>query len=309
MQVRAATVATSVVMFLLSGGCSDGHRSTATAPSVSGSLFISSVSPRYGSSAESTIITIRGSGFAAGATVSIGAVTVPATFVGQASLTAAVPAQPAGVHDVTVTNHDGASATLRSGFQFMVGISAEHVPITIAGQILVEDSDSPVARAAVRLVGSRTAAPVPPQSDDDGRFVLEGTISRDAETLSLSVAAENAGSWSLFIPRATAAAAVVRVPELIIRAGKQLTSAMNFSNALSCTFEDVPCRRLFVDGPPGSRIDLELVAEAGQQVGLFVQEPFRAPSDYPKRVTVSPSQIWIMGAGGTFTIKAPPAGD
>jgi len=77
----------------------------------------------------------------------------------------------------------------------------------------------------------------------------------------------------------------VRVPELIIRAGKQLTSAMNSSNALSCTFEDVACRRLFVDGPPGSRIDLELVAEEGQEVGLILAESILAPRDYPRRLT------------------------
>jgi hypothetical protein len=83
------------------------------------SLTISSVSPNSGGTAGGTVVTITGSNFASGATVSFGG--SPASgvsFVNATQLKATTPAHAAGSVNVAVTNPDGASAMLPGGFTF-----------------------------------------------------------------------------------------------------------------------------------------------------------------------------------------------
>ena len=73
----------------------------------------SSISPVVGSSNGGTAVTLSGSNFLTGATVSFGG--VPATsvvVVSSSTITAVTPANPAGPVNVTVTNPDGQAATL-----------------------------------------------------------------------------------------------------------------------------------------------------------------------------------------------------
>jgi hypothetical protein len=82
---------------------------------------IASVSPNSGTTSGGTSVTITGTGFASGATVSFGG--APATsvnVVGSASITAATPAHAAGTVNVVVTNPDNQSATLTNGFTYTV---------------------------------------------------------------------------------------------------------------------------------------------------------------------------------------------
>lgn len=86
---------------------------TATPPA------ISSVSPASGGAAGGTVVTITGSNFASGATVSFGG--SPASnvsFVNSTQLKAATPAHAAGSVAVAVTNPDGTNAVLAGGFTF-----------------------------------------------------------------------------------------------------------------------------------------------------------------------------------------------
>lgn len=80
---------------------------------------ISSVSPSSGDTSGGTVVTITGSNFANGATVSFGG--SPASnvsFVSSTQVKASTPAHAAGSVNVAVTNPDGASATLAGGFTF-----------------------------------------------------------------------------------------------------------------------------------------------------------------------------------------------
>ena len=89
-------------------------------------LSISSVNPNTGSTAGGTDITISGSGFQTGATVTLGGLAATNVNVtSSTSITAKTPLGPAseqaGVpRDVVVTNPDGTSATLTRGFTYFV---------------------------------------------------------------------------------------------------------------------------------------------------------------------------------------------
>src|SRR5207249_4926111 len=76
-------------------------------------------SPGPGTSSGGTAVTITGTGFAAGATVSLGGTAATnVTVVSSTSLTATTAAHAAGVVNVVVTNSDGQSGTLTGGYTY-----------------------------------------------------------------------------------------------------------------------------------------------------------------------------------------------
>ncbi|MGA9771367.1 MAG: IPT/TIG domain-containing protein, partial [Blastocatellia bacterium] len=82
--------------------------------------MISGISPASGSVSGGTSVTISGSNYASGASVSIGGVTATSVnVVNSSTITAITGAHAAGVVDVVVANSDGQSATLPSGFTYV----------------------------------------------------------------------------------------------------------------------------------------------------------------------------------------------
>ena len=95
----------------------------AAAPTVSG------VSGNSGTSAGGTAITITGTNFLAGATVTVGgAACTSVTLVSATSITCTTPAGSAGAQDVVVTNTDTQAATLSGGFTYIAPPSATATP-------------------------------------------------------------------------------------------------------------------------------------------------------------------------------------
>jgi IPT/TIG domain len=80
----------------------------------SGPPTITSVSPTSGT--PGTQVTITGTNFESGATVTFGSTAASAVFVSATQLTASVPSVGTGTYSLTVTNPDPASAMLNSGF-------------------------------------------------------------------------------------------------------------------------------------------------------------------------------------------------
>ena len=110
--------ATNYIIFYTAGSVNV----TAPLPTVTG------VSPATASAAGATAITITGTGFLNGATVSIGG--VPATsvaFVSATSITAVTPAHAAGVVSVVVTNPDSGAGTGANLFTYTAAISTPTV--------------------------------------------------------------------------------------------------------------------------------------------------------------------------------------
>ncbi len=94
-----------------------------TAPSVT------AVSPASGGTSGGTPVTVTGTGFLSGATVSLGgsACTSP-TVVSTTSITCSTPAHAAGAVAVTVTNPDTASGSLAGGYTYTDGASPTSRP-------------------------------------------------------------------------------------------------------------------------------------------------------------------------------------
>ena len=85
----------------------------------SSSPAISSVSPGSGGATGGTVVTITGSNFASGATVTFGGGSATnVSFVSSTQLKASTPAHAAGSVNVVVTNPGGANAVLAGGFTF-----------------------------------------------------------------------------------------------------------------------------------------------------------------------------------------------
>ncbi|HYT94788.1 MAG TPA: S8 family serine peptidase, partial [Gemmataceae bacterium] len=99
----------------------DGSTATTSTTVAAAAVTVSSVAPTQGAAGATVPVTVNGSGFAAGATLSVGAgITVSSVSVGSATqLTATLTIATGavlGARDVTVTNSGGGSATLTGGF-------------------------------------------------------------------------------------------------------------------------------------------------------------------------------------------------
>ncbi len=87
---------------------------TAPAPTVT------SITPNTGSANGGTAVTIAGTGFLSGATVSFGGTSATGvTVVNSTSIVAAAPAHSAGMVSVVVTNTDSQSGTLANGYTYV----------------------------------------------------------------------------------------------------------------------------------------------------------------------------------------------
>ncbi len=83
---------------------------------------ILTITPNTGPTTGGTLVTIRGSGFAPGATVTIGGnPATGVTVVDAMTITATSPPGAAGLANVTVTNPNGRANTLTNGFTFTAG--------------------------------------------------------------------------------------------------------------------------------------------------------------------------------------------
>jgi IPT/TIG domain-containing protein len=99
----------------LNGTLSGGFTYSAVNPAPS----VTAINPNNGSTDGGTAVTVTGTGFLAGATLSIGGTTAPgASVVSATSITATTPAHGAGPVDVVVTNSDGKKGTLLGGYTY-----------------------------------------------------------------------------------------------------------------------------------------------------------------------------------------------
>ena len=111
---------------------------------------ISNVSPNSGPAAGGTTVTITGTNFAAGATVTLG--TTAATnvvIVSGTQITATTPAHAAGAVTVTVTNPGGQGGSLSNGFTYQSAVAIGF------GQVAAATPQSPTATVSVTYPGAQ----------------------------------------------------------------------------------------------------------------------------------------------------------
>jgi hypothetical protein len=126
-------------------------------PSVTG------VAPNSGTSSGGTSISISGNNFLPGATVQVGGVSATnVTFSSPTALLALTPAHGAGVVDVRVTNPDGQTGTLTSGFTYVaIPTIASINPVTgppAGGTVVVINGGNFVTGATVQFGGVAATA-------------------------------------------------------------------------------------------------------------------------------------------------------
>ncbi|MCI0340948.1 MAG: IPT/TIG domain-containing protein [Planctomycetales bacterium] len=98
-----------------------------------GPPVVTNVSPAFGPTAGGTTITVTGSAFQGGATIAIGGtLATSVALVSATQLTAVTPAGTAGAQTVVVTNLDGQSGALGSGFTYGSPPSAAPVVTNVA---------------------------------------------------------------------------------------------------------------------------------------------------------------------------------
>jgi hypothetical protein len=100
-----------------SAGCSDAKSANVTR--VIPPVTVTSVSPNFGTVTGGTIVTVNGTGFAAGATLTFGGTAATNVVVVSAiKITAKTPVHAAGAVNVTVTNTDTSTGTLTNGYTY-----------------------------------------------------------------------------------------------------------------------------------------------------------------------------------------------
>jgi hypothetical protein len=116
----AAGTLTLNVTVTTAAGCTDAKSANVTVNPVPPSVTVTGVTPSVGRAAGGTNVTISGSGFQSGATVTFGgAAATNVVRVSATSITATTPAHAVGTVDVTVTNPDSSSGTLNGGFTYV----------------------------------------------------------------------------------------------------------------------------------------------------------------------------------------------
>jgi len=101
-------------------GCDDSPPSRPTPLPQPEPLNLLTILPNMGSTVSPGLVTIRGTGFLAGATVTLDAPATEVVVVNSTTITALAPAHEAGRVDVVVTNPGGQSARLTGAFTYSV---------------------------------------------------------------------------------------------------------------------------------------------------------------------------------------------
>jgi Domain of unknown function (DUF1929)/IPT/TIG domain/Glyoxal oxidase N-terminus len=191
-----------------SGSLANGYTYVNPAPTVA------SITPAAGTANGGTAVTITGTGFLSGATVSFGGAAATNVAVGKStSITATSPAHAAGTVDIVVTNTDARNGSLANGYTYTSSLGLEMSPgdpnsVTVsAGQtasyMLALGGAGSSGAATLSCTGAPTGVTcsLPASKVFDAVALTSFTVT--AKTTSRSIAALRApasgpksGSWS-----------------------------------------------------------------------------------------------------------------
>ena len=113
-------IVTSLAIMAIAPGCG-GNSPTAPTPPPTPAFSVTSITPNIGSTVFTGAVTIHGTGFISGATVTLGAAATSVSFVNSTTIAATAPAHDVGTVDVIVTNPGGQSARLAGAFTYVDG--------------------------------------------------------------------------------------------------------------------------------------------------------------------------------------------
>ena len=177
------------------GTLNNGYTYTTSNPAPT----VASINPNAGPVAGGTAVTITGTGFLAGATVSLGGTAATnVNVVGSTSITATTPAHTAGSVSVVVTNTDAQSGTLTNGYTYRnpaptvtsitpnTGTTAGGTSVTIAGTGFATGATVSIggtAATAVNVVSSTSITAITPAHTSGAANVVVTNSDAQAGTL------------------------------------------------------------------------------------------------------------------------------
>ncbi len=161
---------------------------------------IAAVAPTSGPEAGGTVVTITGSGFVPGATVSFGTAAATAVSVtGSGSLRATAPARSAGSVDVVVANPDGQTARMNGVFSYVGSAPAPPPPSAPVAPTVTAVSPASATTAggtAVTVTGSGFAAGATVSFDGTPG---SNVVVQSATSITTSTPAHAAGSVAVVV--------------------------------------------------------------------------------------------------------------
>ncbi len=114
------------------GTLTSGYTYTTT-PASNPAPTVTSISPNSGTNNGATAVTVRGTGFLAGATLKLGGTSATGvTVANSTTISATTPAHAAGAVSVVVTNTDAKSGTLNNGYTFTAPPAPNPAPTVIS---------------------------------------------------------------------------------------------------------------------------------------------------------------------------------
>ena len=167
-------VCSLLLLALLLPGCGGGTTTPkTTAPPANPAPAVIAISPTSGTTSGGTAVTITGTGFLTGATVSLGGTAATGvTVVNATSITANTPPHAAGAVAVMVTNADSQSATMNSAYTYVAPPPPPPIPAptvtsisptsgsTNGGNTVTITGTGFLSGATVKLGGTSSAAVV-----------------------------------------------------------------------------------------------------------------------------------------------------
>ena len=125
----------------LTVGCEQAAPTRPTPAQQPETLRVTAITPTSGPGTAPLAVTIRGTGFVNGATVTVGSAATAVVVLDGTTISAVTQAHGPGPVDVVVTNPTGASATLDAGFTYLVDlpytISSSLSTVAVGGQVSV----------------------------------------------------------------------------------------------------------------------------------------------------------------------------
>jgi hypothetical protein len=185
-----------------------------------------------------------------------------------------------------------ANALVITGIVPVAGKPAEHTAVRISG-----DGFQP--GATVTFDGSPTPATV-----ESGHYILTSTPPHPAGAIDI-VVINPYGRTSRLEKAFTYVEDLLASGDITIGPGDSAKATLN-PHDRTCTFDDTACRLIFIRAPADDMVEVELVSlDRRESIGLYDPMPFRAPSHFPKQLTVrGGQQVWVIGEAALFRLTA-----
>jgi hypothetical protein len=192
-------------------------------------------------------------------------------------------------------------------------VTPSTVAVHMEGRVIDADRKQPIPGAIVTTVQvcypgacREVDQPVSVRADENGTVFLTASLPQGWNELQLGVA-PGAGyeSANIYVSPSSAGAAVLEVyPTLTIEPGGSIQTRA-FLKHYVCGWLSAYCRRVVVESPAGESVDLEATPADGEaDVGLDADGDVFEDHGFPRRLTVSGGEVWIVGAPVTVTLTA-----